>query len=37
MAEKPRVEKLIDSQQFKGFERLLKSARQFFCQIFSLL
>ena len=37
MAEKSRVKKLMDSQQFKGSERLVKSAREYFCQIFSSL
>ena len=29
-----RVRKLMDSQHFKGFETLLKFARQCFCDIF---
>ena len=34
MPQKPRVRTLIDSQQVKGSEKLLKSARQYFCQSF---
>ena len=34
MPKKPRVRTLMDSQRVKRFERLLKSARQYFCHIF---
>ena len=34
MPKKPRVRTLMDSQQVKGSETLLKSARQCFCHIF---
>ena len=34
MPKKPRVRTLIDSQHFKGYETLLKSARQFFLHVF---
>ena len=34
MPQKPRVRTLIDSQHVKGSEKLLKSARQYFCHIF---
>ena len=34
MPKKPSVRTLIDSQHIKGSERLLKSARQYFCHIF---
>ena len=34
MPKKPRVRTLMDSQHVKGSERLLKSARQYFCDIF---
>ena len=34
MPQKPRVRTLIDSQQVKGSEKLLKSARHYFCHIF---
>ena len=37
MPKKPSVRTLIDSQHIKGSERLLKSARQYFCHIFSSL
>ena len=37
MAKKPRVRKLMDDQHIKGTERLLKFARQYFCDIFRLL
>ena len=33
MPKKPRVRTLMDSQHVKGSERLLKSARQSFCEI----
>ena len=34
MPKKPRITKLMDSQHVKGSERLHKSARQYFCNIF---
>ena len=34
MPKKPRVRTLMDSQYANGSERLLKSARQYFCHIF---
>ena len=34
MPKKPRLTILMDSQHVKGLERLLKSAWQYFCQIF---
>ena len=34
MPKKPRVRALMDSQQVKGSETLLKSARRYFCHIF---
>ena len=34
MPKKPRVRTLMDSQHVKGSERLLKSARQYFCHFF---
>ena len=34
MPKKARVRTLMDSQYVKGTERLLKSARQYFCDIF---
>ena len=37
MAKKRLVRTRMDSQHVKGFERLLKSARQYFCQSFSSL
>ena len=37
MAKKPRVRTLMDDQHIKGTERLLKFARQYFCDIFRLL
>ena len=33
-AQKPRVRTLMDSQHFKGSETLLKSAWQYFCDLF---
>ena len=37
MTKKPRVRTIMDSQDVKVHERLPKSARQYFCQIFWLL
>ena len=34
MPKKPRVRTLMESQHVKGSETRLKSARQYFCQIF---
>ena len=34
MPKKPHVRILMDTQQVKGSEKLLKSARQYFCHIF---
>ena len=34
MPEKPRVRTLMDAQHVKGFAGPLKSAQQYFCQIF---
>ena len=34
MSQKTRVTTLMDSEHVKGSERLLKSARQYFCHIF---
>ena len=37
MPKKPHVRTLMDSQHVKGFQRLLKSSRQYFCHIFRSL
>ena len=37
MPKKPRVRTLMDGQHVKESERLLKSARQFFCHFFWIL
>ena len=37
MPKKPRVRTLMDSQQVKGSQTMLKYARQYLCQIFSSL
>ena len=37
MAKKPRVRTLMSSQYIKGSKPLLKSAQQYFCQIFRSL
>ena len=37
MPKKPRLRTPIDSKQLKGSETLLKSARQYFCDIFRSL
>ena len=34
MRKKPRVRTLMDSEHVKGTERLLKSARPYFCHLF---
>ena len=34
MPKMPHLRTIMDSEQVKGSERLLKSARQYFCQIF---
>ena len=36
MPKKSHLRTLMDSQHVKGSERLLKSARQYFCQIFQI-